>query len=182
MLSNEEIETRYQAEVKQADVDHHTPTAGAMIGHVMANLTIQRRKLRQMKWYAKGINNQAFKAQLTTLLAENDMLLDKTAERLLDEGEVLPTTQAEYTEYGMLTEEPRIKYWEMPAMIAEMVADYNTANLFVSRAIKLAEKEERFALAADMVSLMGYNQHQIRELQSQLGKATREGLDEEDDD
>ncbi|WDC93204.1 hypothetical protein PSR33_10445 (plasmid) [Latilactobacillus curvatus] len=34
------------------------------------------------------------------------------------------------------------------------------ANLFVSRAIKLAEKEERFALAADMVSLMGYNQHQ----------------------
>ncbi|WDC93202.1 hypothetical protein PSR33_10435 (plasmid) [Latilactobacillus curvatus] len=40
MLSNEEIETRYQAEVKQADVDHHTPTAGAMIGHVMANLTI----------------------------------------------------------------------------------------------------------------------------------------------
>lgn len=67
-------------------------------------------------------------------------------------------------------------------MIAEMVADYNTANLFVSRAIKLAEKEERFALAADMVSLMGYNQHQIRELQSQLGKAAREGLDEEDDD
>ncbi|WDC93203.1 hypothetical protein PSR33_10440 (plasmid) [Latilactobacillus curvatus] len=61
-----------------------------------------------MKWYAKGINNQAFKAQLTTLLAENDMLLDKTAERLLDEGEVLPTTQAEYTEYGMLTEEPRL--------------------------------------------------------------------------
>ena len=96
----------------------------------------------------------------------------------MDEGEVIPTTQAEYTEYGMLTEDARIKYWDVPAMMAELVNDFNTANLFVSRAIKLAQKEERFALAADMVDMLG----QIRVLQSQLGKDAREGLDEEDDD
>ena len=182
MLTTAAIEERYQAELKQADVDHHTPTAGAMIGHIMANLTIQRRKLRQMKWSTKGIDNGTFKAQVATLLTENDMLLDKTAERLLDEGEVIPTTQAEYTEYGMLTENARIKYWDVPAMMAELVNDFNTANLFVSRAIKLAQKEERFALATDMIDMLGYNQHQIRVLQSQLGKDAREGLDEEDDD
>lgn len=33
-----------------------------------------------------------------------------------------------------------------------------------------------------MVDMLGYNQHQIRVLQSQLGKDAREGLDEEDDD
>ncbi|KRM24120.1 ferritin-like domain-containing protein [Latilactobacillus graminis] len=181
MLTNESIEHRYQAEIKQADIDHHVPTAGAMTGHIMANLTIQRRKLQQMKWYAKGSNNQDFKAQLATLLVENDMLLEKTAERLLDEDEVIPTTQAEYTEYGMLTEDPRIKYWDISAMIAELITDFNTANLFVSRAIKLAQKEERFALAADMVALMGYQQHQIRVWQSQLGKDAREGLEEDDD-
>jgi len=66
--------------------------------------------------------------------------------------------------------------------MAELVNDFNTANLFVSRAIKLAQKEERFALATDMIDMLGYNQHQIRVLQSQLGKDAREGLDEEDDD
>jgi hypothetical protein len=33
-------EKLFEAEVKQADIDHHTPTAGAMTGHIVANLEV----------------------------------------------------------------------------------------------------------------------------------------------
>lgn len=38
-------EEKYQAELKQSDIDHHTPTAGAMMGHIIANLAIHSLKL-----------------------------------------------------------------------------------------------------------------------------------------
>lgn len=44
----------FAAEVKQADVDHHTPTAGAMTGHIVSNLVVLVNKLQQAKWYVKG--------------------------------------------------------------------------------------------------------------------------------
>ena len=175
------IETKYQAEIKQADVDHHTPTAGAMIGHIMANLAIEQRKLQQMEWYATSMTSLAFKNILADLLIENGVLLERTAQRLLDEGEVIPTTTAEYQEYGMLTEDARIKYWTPAMMTTELVADYRTANLFVTRAIKLAQKENRLALANELIDLLGRNQHQIRVLQSLLNLTPQDGLEEDDD-
>ena len=33
-------EEQYQKELKQSDIDHHTPTAGAMTGHIIDNLLI----------------------------------------------------------------------------------------------------------------------------------------------
>lgn len=175
------IETQYQVELKQADIDHHTPTAGAMIGHIMANLAIEQRKLQQMKWYASGLASLTFKDVLADLLSENRVLLERTAQRLLDEGEVIPTTTAEYQEYGMLTEDARIKYWTPEQMVTEIVADYRTANLFVTRAIKLAQKEERLVLANELIDLLGRNQHQIRVLQSLLNLTPQDGLEEDDD-
>lgn len=176
------IEAKYQAAVQQAELDHHTPTAGAMVGHIMANLTIQQRKLQQMKWYAMGFESLAFKTLLADLLVENSVLLDQTAQRLLDEDQLIPTTAAEYQEYGMLTEDARIQYWSVPMMTAELVRDYDTADLFVTRAIKLAQKEQRYTLANELIAMLGTNQHRIRLLQSLLNQAPREGLDEQDAD
>jgi hypothetical protein len=31
-------EEAYKAELKRSDIDHHKPTAGAMVGHIIANL------------------------------------------------------------------------------------------------------------------------------------------------
>ena len=31
-------EEKYQAELKQSDLDHHQPTAAAMTGHIISNL------------------------------------------------------------------------------------------------------------------------------------------------
>ena len=37
-------EEAYKAELKQSDIDHHTPTAGAMVDHIIANLLIHTLK------------------------------------------------------------------------------------------------------------------------------------------
>ena len=50
-MTKEEL---YQAELKQADQDHHTPTAGAMTGHILANLWLHQQKVNQARLYTKG--------------------------------------------------------------------------------------------------------------------------------
>lgn len=47
-------EERYEQELKQSDIDHHTPTAGAMTGHIIANLLIHSLKVNQAKLFAQG--------------------------------------------------------------------------------------------------------------------------------
>ena len=47
-------EEKYQAELKQSDIDHHTPTAGAMMGHIIANLAIHSLKINQASLFARG--------------------------------------------------------------------------------------------------------------------------------
>ena len=47
-------EEQYQQELKQSDIDHHTPTAGAMTGHIIANLLIHSLKISQAKIFTKG--------------------------------------------------------------------------------------------------------------------------------
>lgn len=38
-------EEAYQSELKQSEIDHHTPTVGAMVGHIIANLLIHSLKI-----------------------------------------------------------------------------------------------------------------------------------------
>ena len=47
-------EEAYKAELKRSDIDHHKPTAGAMVGHIIANLLIHTLKINQAKFFAKG--------------------------------------------------------------------------------------------------------------------------------
>lgn len=61
-------EKLFEAEVKQADIDHHTPTAGAMTGHIVANLEVLSNKLQMAKWYVKGMSAQQLKVLFGDLL------------------------------------------------------------------------------------------------------------------
>lgn len=181
-MTTEAVETKYQAEVKQADVDHHTPTAGAMTGHIVANLRILDVKLHQAKWFLKGFEGAAVKPLYDELIEQARQDYDTVAEALLDENELPPSTTEEYTNYKMLSEDGRNKYLSASEIVDITAHDYNTENLFITRAIKLAKKEDRPALAATLTTLLGQNNHAIQQLQAVLGKSAWEGLVEEDDD
>nr|WP_242520597.1 hypothetical protein [Lactococcus sp. LG1074] len=48
------IDEKYAKELDKAEVDHHKPTAGAMLGHVLSNLFIENVRLTQAGIYAKS--------------------------------------------------------------------------------------------------------------------------------
>lgn len=166
---------KYQVELVQSDKDHHTPTTGAMSGHILANLFIQRNKLRQANYYLKG-SKVAFGGQIEGIIKKEDELIDHLNQLLLDEGEVIPTTMAEFIQYAMLEESGQLKYETMETILFTAVQDFNTQNLFVTRGIKLAEKEEKFALIQFLQSLYGWLKAQSRLFQSFIGHDTLEGL------
>jgi hypothetical protein len=53
-------EEKYQAELKQSDLDHHKPTAAAMTGHIISNLLIHSLKISQASLFVKGVANLFF--------------------------------------------------------------------------------------------------------------------------
>lgn len=176
------IAERYAAEQAQTEHDHHVPTAGAMTNHILANLHISIVKFHQVRWSIKGPLALSVRQLLTDYIATYRQQFDALGERLLDEGEIVSTTTQEYHEYNMLQEGGDKKYLGAEDQVRELVTDVNTHNLFVDRAIKLAQQEERPALAAFLTTLRGTNNHIIRELQAVIGNDARTGLDEEDDD
>lgn len=166
---------KYQAEIAQSEIDHHTPTAGAMTGHVLANLAIQQTKLKQAAFYGQG---QTAKADFRALALKEAQLFDELAELMLDEGEVIPTTTEEFTRYTMLQESGETKYQPTATLQANLVADLDTQNMFITRAIKLAKKEDKFPLAHFLTELYSFNQRQIRLLQEALHRDLWEGREE----
>ena len=60
------VEEKFVQETKQADIDHHKPTAGAMVGHVLANFKLEEMKLIQAQLYVLGTSSQ----ELSTLFSE----------------------------------------------------------------------------------------------------------------
>ncbi|MFL2028559.1 ferritin-like domain-containing protein [Loigolactobacillus zhaoyuanensis] len=181
-MSEEAIEVRYQAEVKQADTDHHTPTAGAMTGHILANLQVNNVKLHQASWFLDGFAAEALQPLYTELISAGRKNFDALAKVLLDENELPPSTSAEYGSYAMLEEDGRNKYRGNTELVDITAHDYATQNMFIDRAIALADKENRPAMAAFLTDLRGQNNQAIRRLQAVLGKTAWEGLVEEDDD
>lgn len=175
-------EEKYQAELKQADIDHHTPTAGAMIGHIISNLHIQQNKLNQSRYYLKGAAKDFADTEFSRILQEESELFDQLNQLMLDEGEVIPTTSAEFTKYSMLVESGQLKYEDSQVIIFDGVKDFNTQLLFITRGIALAEKEQKYALAEFLKSLYGWMKHQIYLLQSWLGHDVLTGLVEDDED
>ncbi|CAM3040512.1 Dps family protein [Lactiplantibacillus plajomi] len=181
-MSELTIEEQYQAELKQSDIDHHVPTAGAMTNHILSNLMVAYVKLGQAKWYVKGPQSFNLRGEFQRLLDQNVRQFAELGDLLLDENQKPSSTTAELIKYSMLEENGAFKYQDAATTVAAIVKDYDTENLFVDRAIKLAEKEERPALAAWLADYRGSNNRNIRELQAYLGNDARTGLDEEDDD
>lgn len=177
-----EIEAKYQTELKQADIDHHKPTAGAMCGHIVANLWYFDVKLHQALWYLKGSGTIELQHFYQELISENRQQLDELGAILLDENELPPATVTEYTQYTKISEEPRLKYQSVTAILDETAHDFTTADMFIDRAIILAQREQRPVLANYLTQLRGYNNRKTRLLQAQLGKTAWEDLVEVDDD
>ena len=170
----------FKNEVKQADIDHHTPTAGAMTGHLVANLVILANKLQQAKWYVKGINATTLKELFDKLLSQAYRQKDDLGKTLIDENLIVPSVQEEFDTYTMLEENGQNKYETADWLINNFVHDYDTENMFITRAIKLANKENRPVLALALTNLLAANNHNIATLQALLGKTARDGLDEEE--
>jgi DNA-binding ferritin-like protein len=179
---NEDIKNLYAAEQEQSEHDHHVPTAGAMTNHILSNHVIMTNRLHQAEWFVKGANAIQLAADFKATNAENAEWIDRIAQALLDEDEIPANITSEYTAWTMLEEHGEVKYLSADEIVAGLVQDFNTDNLFVTRAIALAEKENRPAFAAELVALFGWNNRQIRKYQAVLGNTARVGLDEEDDD
>lgn len=173
---------KYQAEQAQAEIDHHTPTAGAMIGHIISNLKIQENKLWQSRYYAKGPDAFFITSEFSKILTEASAFLDQLNQLMLDEGEVIPTTTEEFSRYSMLEESGQRKYEETSTLIFDTVKDFNTQLLFVTRGMALAEKEEKPGLAQLLQTLYAWLKHQSAVLQRYLGHEVMEDLEEDDED
>lgn len=177
-----DADAQYEAELKQADLDHHKPTAGAMTGHILSNLLVNNVKLHQTRWYLKGSQSLQLKPLYDQLIDQGRREFDQLADVLLDENELPPSTVAEYVRYSMLEENGRNKYFTTEELADITVHDFATQNMFIDRAIVLAQKETRPSMAAFLTTLRGHNNHAIQSLQSILGKQAWDGLVEEDDD
>lgn len=177
-----DVETQYEAELKQADLDHHKPTAGAMTGHILSNLLVNNVKLHQARWYLKGISALQLKPLYDQLIEQGRDDFDQLGDVLLDENELPPSTVEEYVKYSMLAEDGRNKYLTAVELVDITAHDFATQNMFVDRAIVLAQKETRPAMAAFLTQLRGHNNHAIQILQSVLGKQAWDGLVEDDED
>ena len=116
------------------------------------------------------------------LQKKEDEYFFKISDLLLDENEIVPSTTEEFLKYHkFITEDPKAKYWTDEALLESFIADFQAQNMFITRAIKLANNEEKFALAAVVVELYGYNLQVIRHLAGDLGKAVADFHDEDED-
>ena len=96
---------RYEQELKQSDVDHHTPTAGAMTGHIIANLLIHSLKIGQAKLFAQG-PAALFLAQYGSQWVGHEQTVFADLNRLLvNNGESIPTTTDQFKQFTMLEED-----------------------------------------------------------------------------
>ncbi len=175
-------EERYEEELKQSEIDHHTPTAGAMTGHIIANLLIHRLKISQASLFAKG-PAALFLTTAGTKWVNAEQQFFTTLNRLLvNNGESIPTTTADYRKFTMLAENGADKYIAGDDQLFNLVKDFDTQLLFITKAIALANQENWPELAVKLTELMRWIKAQISLAQRFLGHELREGLYTEEDD
>lgn len=173
---------KYQAELTQAEHDHHVPTAGAMTGHILSNLAIHRNKLIQARGYVTGAARGLSATWFAGALAEQSELFDQLQQVMLDEGEVVPTTTAEFTKYSMLEESGQLKYEDGATILAGIIADFNTQLMFITRGIALAQKENKYGLEIALKELYSWIRHQIYVVARFTDTAVVEKEEDDDED
>lgn len=173
----------YAQELKQSDVDHHKPTAGAMTGHIIANLLIHSLKISQAQLFARGNASLFFDRYAPAWLKYEIAEFNELSRLLTNNGESIPTTTDQFKEFSMLEEDGASKYDRGDDQLFALVKDFDTQTLFITKAISLAQKEGLLELANNLTTLLGWTKEQIATAQRFLGHDTREGLyNEEDDD
>ncbi len=179
-MTNEEL---YAQELKQSNIDHHTPTAGAMTGHIISNLLIFSLKVSQAKFFANG-SASLFLQEFASQWQNYSMTKFNQLNQLLtDNGESIPTTTKQFVEYSMLEENGADKYLKGEDQLFRLVKDLDTQTLFITKAIKLAKKENWPELEINLAQLLTWIKKQIAKAQRFLNHEIREGLyNEEDDD
>lgn len=170
-------EEQYQAELIKVKESHHTPTAGAMTSHVLANLMIHATKLFQAYYSIKG---SSINGKLKELAQKEQAMAERLNELLLAEGEVIPTTTEKFKQYTMLEESGEFKYLPTADILTAQVADFNTELLFITRAIKLAEKADYFGLSEYLKEVYTNIKEAILYLQTYLGHEVTFGLEEDE--
>lgn len=180
-----DIEKLTQTELDRADQEHHTPTAGAMISHVVANLWLHQLKIEQATLFVKKCGVSLFLTQAgPEWQAKEADFIHRLNQALADEGDLVPTTSHQILEYTMLKESLGNKFKPARDQLFDLIQDFDTQLMFITRAIELAQKEHHYAQAALLVELYGWQKAQIRRGQTILGHNVNEGLAsaEEDDD
>lgn len=122
--------------------------------------------------------------QLVNLLSKLDNVGSiAIADLLLDEGELVPSTIKEFLHYHkFITDDPKAKYWIDTDLVQSFIMDFNNQNIFITRAIKLAQKEEKYALEESVKTLYGYNLKIIRDLAGIVGKVPKDFISEDDEE
>lgn len=160
----------YELEIKQSEFDHKNPTAGAMSGHVVANLQIMSQKIQQIKWYYTGEDKVNLSSSLFDMIIQLTKYKDQLGEALLDELEMVPSVSESFSEYSILEENGEKKYYSAQQMLKEIASGFETNNMFITRAIKLAEKEDLVILKETLAQILAYNKHQSRLIKNSLGQ------------
>ena len=175
-------EEKYQAELKQSDLDHNQPTAAAMTGQIISNLLIHSLKINQANFFAKWSASLFLAEKATGWIAYERQEFDQLNHLLVNNGESIPTITAQFKEYTMLEEDGSSKYLAGDKQLFALVKDFDTQTLFITKAITLANNESWLELSANLTNLMAWIKEQIRVTQDFLGHELKEGLYVEDDD
>lgn len=173
---------QYKQELKQSDIDHHTPTAGAMTGHIIANLLIHTLKVSQAKLFAQGpavlflmqYGNQWISYEQATFAKLNCLLVNN--------GESIPTTTDQFKQFAMLEENGASKYDSGTIQLFDLVKDFDTQTLFITKGITLAQQAAWPELVTVLSDLLAWIKDQIALTQRFLGHNLRTGLYTEEDD
>ncbi len=86
------------------------------------------------------------------------------------ENEIVPSTLEEVMRYGKIYEHGQNKYLPASTMLENFAKDFDFQNVFITRAIKLAEKEEKYGLQQLLVELLSFNKEIIYQVQRLQGK------------
>lgn len=175
-------EEQYEQELKQSEIDHHTPTGGAMTGHIIANLLIHSLKVSQATLFAKGPAALFLSTTGNSWINTEQRFFSELNHLLVNNGESIPTTTADYQKFTMLEENGADKYVAGEDQLFNLVKDFDTQILFITKAIALAEKESWPELATKLTELLGWIKAQISLTQRFLGHDLREELYTEEDD
>ncbi|WP_099974095.1 DNA-binding protein [Lactobacillus terrae] len=168
----------YNLEKQNSAENHKNVTAGAMVGHVISNLSINQNKIRQISIFHKDIDI-SFTNYLNELAQNEQKYIENLSIKLISENEIIPTTTEEFLENTMLKESGSLKYEQSTTKISELIQDFDTQLMFIIRAIVLAKNEQKYGLELLLKKLYSFMKRQITTLQFQINNDVSQGLEEE---